>query len=320
MKLLEFVNKDFVEEKKPLSAAPITTPSELERQAFLLNFPLTLNTKNANNAWMQKLSRKERKINYEKAFEEFYNLYQFMVQQGAIVFFLPNEGDFQDQVYVANLGIYLPHIKNKNVIILSDYTSKPRIGEEKVGETFFKQMKYEVHMSPHKWEGEADLKYLKDNVYIGGYGIRTEKEAFDWMEKKFNMKIVKVRNDKNPLLYHFDTLFLRLTKDKVLMPTEIIADEDLKAIEKYAEIIDIPTKVAETGCFNAVPVGEYLMAIDPENVISSKYTNMVSDVHKYMKIVEKHMNLKVKYFDMREFQRSGADIGCLILHLNYAGM
>lgn len=319
MKLFEFVNKDFVEENKPLSKSPITTPSELERQAFLLNFPLTLSTKNANNAWMQKLSKEERKVNYEKAFEEFFNLYSFMVSQGAIVFFLPNEGEFQDQVYVGNVGQYLPHLKNRNVILLSNFTTKPRRGEELVAEKMFKQMKYETFKSPHKWEGEADLKYLRDNIYVGGYGIRTEKESYEWMEKKFNMKIVKVRNDKNPLLYHFDTLFLRLTKDKVLMPTEIIDDTDIKEIEKYAEIIDIPEKVAEMGCFNAVQVGEYLMAVDPQHVIGAKDKNMVNEVHKYMKMVEKHMKLKVKYFDMREYQRSGADIGCLVFHLNYAG-
>ena len=54
-------------------------------------------------------------------------------------------------------------------------------------------MDYEVHMCPFKWEGEADLKYLYDNVYIGGYGIRSDIKAYEWMEEKFDMKIIKLK-------------------------------------------------------------------------------------------------------------------------------
>ena len=48
---------------------------------------------------------------------------------------------------------------------------------------FFELMDYQVHMCPFKWEGEADLKYLYDNVYIGGYGIRSDIQAYEWMEE-----------------------------------------------------------------------------------------------------------------------------------------
>ena len=53
-------------------------------------------------------------------------------------------------------------------------------------------MNYETYIVPNKWEGEADLKYLKDNVYIGGYEIRSEIETYQWMEQNFDMNILKL--------------------------------------------------------------------------------------------------------------------------------
>ncbi len=81
-----------------------------------------------------------------ETYKQFMDLYNF-VAGGALVNLLPSEGNFQDQVYVANLGIYLPHIKNENHIILSNFTSDPRKGEELVGEKYFNQMGYKTAIS-----------------------------------------------------------------------------------------------------------------------------------------------------------------------------
>ena len=53
-------------------------------------------------------------------------------------------------------------------------------------------MGYSTHISPYKWEGEADIKHLYDNVYIGGYGIRSNIKTYEWMEENFDMEIIKV--------------------------------------------------------------------------------------------------------------------------------
>ena len=101
------------------------TMSQLPIQAFVMNFPFTLSTDNPNNVWMGELSKSELEIDKGKAYKQFLDLYQF-VAGNAVVPILPSTGNFQDLVYVANLGAYLPQIKDSNVIILSNFTSEPR--------------------------------------------------------------------------------------------------------------------------------------------------------------------------------------------------
>lgn len=183
--------------------SPIKTPSQIKIPAFLMNFPFTLTVEDANNVWMEELKEEDRKIDYDKAFVQWMDLYNYIASAG-LVYVLPSTGEFQDQVYVANLGIYLPHISDPTVII-SNFKSVPRQGEDKVGSLFFKLMRYRVFQPETTWEGEADLKYLRDNIYVGGYGIRTDPATYKWMAKKFDMEIIPVRMSDD-YLYHFDCL------------------------------------------------------------------------------------------------------------------
>src|SRR5262249_47603733 len=54
-----------------------------------------------------------------------------------------------------------------------------------VGFEFFRQMGYKIWVPPTKFEGEAELKHLHENVYAGGYRILSEKEIYPWMEEDF---------------------------------------------------------------------------------------------------------------------------------------
>ena len=49
-------------------------------------------------------------------------------------------------------------------------------------------------VAPSYWEGEAEIKYLHDNIYIGGYGARSEPRAYAWMEEQFDMRVVQVED------------------------------------------------------------------------------------------------------------------------------
>ena len=64
-------------------------------------------------------------------------------------------------------------------------------------------MGYKTEISPYKWEGEADIKYLSDNVYIGGFGIRSDIKTYKWMEENYDMKIIKVKM-VDEYMYHLD--------------------------------------------------------------------------------------------------------------------
>jgi len=292
------------------------TPSQLQQQSYIMNFPFSLSTSDPNNIWMQELTDDELQINKPKAYKQFMDLYNFMSGQ-SLVYLLPSEGSFQDQVYVANLGLQLPHIKDENHILLSNYTSDPRKGEELVGEKFFQQMGYKTHISPFKWEGEADIKHLYDNVYIGGYGIRSNIKTYEWMEKNFDMNIIKVAM-VDEYMYHLDCSIFPLNHDKTLVCTELYDPKEIKQIEQYTEIIDVDVDNALGGMTNSVRMGNMILCAS--NIAELKKSDELYLPEKLkIKALEKICSdegMEPIIFNLSEYMKSGAMLSCMVMHLN----
>jgi len=292
------------------------TPSQLQLQSYVMNFPFSLSTSDPNNIWMQELTDDQLEINRPKAYKQFMDLYNFMSGQ-SLVYLLPSEGNFQDQVYIANLGLHLPHIKDRNVILLSNFTSDPRKGEELVGEKFFQQMGYETHISPYKWEGEADIKYLYDNVYIGGYGQRTDIETYHWMEREFGMNIIKVQM-VDEYLYHLDCSIFALNEHQTLVATELFSDEELAEIENHTEIIAIDTEDALCGLTNSVRMGNMILCAS--NIAELKKTHEYYEGEKHkietLERICSDAGMEPVIFNLSEYMKSGAMLSCMVMHLN----
>jgi N-dimethylarginine dimethylaminohydrolase len=292
------------------------TPSQLHLQSYVMNFPFSLSTSDPNNIWMQELSDEELQINRPKAYKQFMDLYNFMAGQ-SLVYLLPSEGNLQDQVYVANLGLQLPHIKDENHILLSNFTSDPRKGEELVGEKFFYQMGYQTHISPYKWEGEADIKYLYDNVYIGGYGIRSNIKTYEWMEENFDMNIIKVAMT-DEYLYHLDCSIFALNNDQTLVATELFDPEELRAIEQHTEIIPVDIEDALGGMTNSVRLGN--MVLCASNIAEMKKSHEYYEAEKHkIESLEKicsDAGMEPVIFNLSEYMKSGAMLSCMVMHLN----
>ena len=293
------------------------TPSQLPIPAFVMNFPFTLDTSNPNNIWMQELEEEALRVNKGVAYRQFLDLYQF-VAGNSLAYILPATGNFQDLVYVANLGIYLPHIKDSNNIIMANFTSEPRQGEEKVGKPFFESMDYEVHMCPFKWEGEADLKYLYDNVYIGGYGIRSDIKAYEWMEEKFGMKIIKLEM-VDDYLYHLDCSIFPLTKEKTLVCTELYNEDELAELSQYTTIINIGIDDTLNGIANSVRLGNTILCASNISEMTRADENYEAEKHKINTLEKICFNegLEPVFFNLSEYMKSGAMLSCMMMHLNY---
>jgi N-dimethylarginine dimethylaminohydrolase len=292
------------------------TPSQLPLQSFVMNFPFTLATSDPNNIWMQELTDDELAINRPKAYKQFMDLYNFVSGQ-SLVYLLPSEGNLQDQVYVANLGLQLPHIKDDNVILLSNYTSDPRKGEELVGEKFFNQMGYKTHISPYKWEGEADIKYLYDNVYIGGYGIRSNVKAYEWMEKEFDMNILKLAMT-DEYMYHLDCSIFALNQDQTLVCTELYDPEEIKMLEKHTDIIDVTVDDALGGMTNSVRLGNMVLCASNISELKKSHEYYEGEKNK-IKTLEKICSdngMEPVIFNLSEYMKSGAMLSCMMMHLN----
>jgi N-dimethylarginine dimethylaminohydrolase len=292
------------------------TPSQLHLQSYVMNFPFTLATSDPNNIWMQELTDDELAINRPKAYKQFMDLYNFMAGQ-SLVHLLPSEGNFQDQVYVANLGLQLSHLKDKNTILLSNYSSDPRKGEELVGEKFFKMMGYDTHISPHKWEGEADIKHLYDNVYVGGYGIRSNIKTYEWMEENFDMNILKVAMT-DEYLYHLDCSIFPLNEYKTLVCTELFDEDEIKMLEKHTEIIDVDVDNALCGMTNSVRMGNMILCASNISELKKSHEYYEGEKNKIAALEKICSNegMEPVIFNLSEFMKSGAMLSCMVMHLN----
>jgi len=290
------------------------TPSQLSIPSYVMNFPFSLSTEDPNNIWMKELSPEELKVNRPRAYKQFMDLYNFMAGS-SLVYLLPSAGDYQDQVYVANLGIQLPHLDN--TILLSNYTSEPRRGEEWVGKHFFELMNYETYITPNKWEGEADLKYLRDNVYIGGYGIRSEIETYNWMIEQFNMDIIKLRM-VDEYLYHLDCSIFPINNYETMICTELYDPGEIKLLEEYTDIIDINVDDAYSGITNSVRMGNMILCAS--NISELKKGTELYDYEKHkIETLEKicsDKGMEPIMFNLSEFMKSGAMLSCCVMHLN----
>jgi len=220
-------------------------------------------------------------------------------------------------VFTSNLGIVLEHLPDKNTVVISNFASEPRRGETVVGTKFFRDMGYEVHVPPTKFEGEAELKHLHDDLYVGGYGIRSERETYDWMEATFDMRIIKVRL-VDPYLYHLDCLVFPITKENTLVCTELLEKDAVAEIEKVTNVIDVSVDDCYSGICNSVRL--------PKTVLNSSHIHDLKlgtedykrEVHKNRQLEDIAANfaLEVSYFNLSEFHKSGALLSCMVMHLN----
>src|SRR6185436_15142121 len=124
---------------------------------------------------------------------------------------------------------------DRRTVVLANYTSECRRGETEVGRRFFEAMGYRTFVAPHRFEGEAELKHLHDNVYLGGYGLRSAKETYDWMERNFDMEIVRVE-ESDPYLYHLDTIAFPITREATMVCTELCTRAELRALERHTRV------------------------------------------------------------------------------------
>ncbi len=292
--------------------------STLPQPAFLMCPPFSYSTAIPNNIWMEEMEDEKRVPDGRRALTQFFQVYRYLASEG-LVYLLPTPKDaaLQDQVFVANLGIVLEHGDLANTVIVSNFTSEPRRGESAVGERFFSSMGLDVQQAPFRFEGDAELKHLYDNVYIGGYGIRSEEAAYDWMEKTFDMKVVKVKMH-DPYLYHLDCLVFPVTNQKTIVCTELLDEDDLAELERHTEIIDVSADDAYSGICNSVRVANTIVTASHIHELTRGTDDYSHEVKKNRRLedIVSELALEVKYFNLSEYHKGGALLSCMVMHLN----
>ncbi len=305
-------SKDLPEEKDD-EASPV-----LE---LLLCPPKYLSAKTANNKWMKDMPAKEREVNVDRAMAEFHEMYS-LISQDAMCYLLPPKEGLQDATYISNAGVVLPHL-SKKTMILSNFTAKGRAGEEKQLKIFAEMMGYKTHECPFKWEGEAETKWIRDDIYMAGYGTmkdsRTDEKALDWMMDEFGAKIIKIE-ERDPLAYHLDCSVFPLSQTKVIYAKDLMQDSEIKELEKVAELIPINKDHAQWGLTNLLRVGSIIYAgtyIKTLKKDDEDYPHEKSKNEKIEKIC-RDAGLSLVFVQLSEANKSGAMLSCCVLHLSYS--
>ena len=294
---------------------PTACLAEQDFPAFLMSLPLGLSTDQPNNAWMQEMGERDRQVDRARAVRQFRDLYAFLAARAA-VYLLPSRAGLQDQTYVANLGVVLPHAADQ--VVVSNFRSEPRRGEQGPGLEFFRQLGLSVEIAPPFFEGEADLKHLGGNVYVGAHGLRTSREALRWFEERFGMQVIPFEIESE-YLYHLDCSVFPITRQEVMVCTELATPETLAAIERHAAIIDVREEDAESGVTNCVRIGEHVLCASNVEELSEDHEDYPYERSKIQILEEICAKRKLTpvFFNLSEFLKSGAMLSCMIMHLNH---
>lgn len=295
-----------------------TSPGTLEKPAFVMNCPFSFSTEQPNNAWMREIEDEQRKVDRHRAIAQFARLYHFMAAE-ALVFLLPTprHSGLQDQVFTANLGVVLEHLPERDVVVLSNFRSEPGIGETEIGQKFFQAMGYRTVVPPYKFEGEAELKHLYDNVYVGGYGIRSEPDVYDWFEREFDMTVLKLE-EVDEYLYHLDCSLFPITREDTLVCTELFTKPELAVLAKVTNIIDVSVDAAYSGICNSIRYHNSILNSSHIHTLKVGTDDYRYELEKNRELEDicARLGLEVSYFNLSEYHKSGALLSCMVMHLN----
>jgi N-dimethylarginine dimethylaminohydrolase len=210
-------------------------------------------------------------------------------------------------------------LPDRNTVVISNFTSEPRRGETAVGVKFFRDMGYKVHVAPTRFEGEAELKHLFGNVYVGGYGIRSQKETYNWMERTFGMRIIKL-HEVEQYLYHLDCSIFPITRENTVVCTELFTKQELAELEKHTNIIPVSVDEAFSGICNSVRMPNQVLNASHIHELKAGTEDYQLEIQKNRKLedIAANLALEVTFLNLSEFHKSGALLSCMVMHLNRA--
>ena len=304
--------------KQDRADAPEQAIVEVDAPMYLMNVPYSFSASQANNVWMTEVEDEKRTVDSEKAMAQFLDLYHFIAAD-AVVYLLPapETCGLQDLVFTANLGVVLEHVPDRDIAILSKMATEPRQGEPAIGRKFFEGLGFETFDAPSRFEGEAELKHLKDNIYLGGYGERTDPKVYDWMEEKFDMKVIRLE-EVDPYCYHLDCSVFPITSENTVVCTSLFKRHELEKLGQHTNIIDVSADAAYSGACNSVRLHSTIL--NASNLhqlkIGTEDYQIELEKNRELEDIAARLGLEIAYFNLSEFMKGGALLSCMIMHLN----
>lgn len=235
--------------------------------------------------------------NQQKAIEQWDSLCDRIKEfNGEVVNIIPQPG-LPDMVFTANGGLFL---KGKNAVVLPTFKHPERQKEQWWFHEFFMNRNVQSIITYHDFEGAGDALFLGETL-IGGYGFRSQKEAYDEIRHYLDQeaKVVKL---VNPYFYHLDTCFCPLRDMDYLIYPDAFDAEGLESIRSLGgnEIV-VPEKEAKLFACNSVQIDNNV--IIPKNCPET--SQLLQDAG-YNPIP----------VDVSEFLKAGGACKCLTLEIS----
>ncbi|KAA0210870.1 hypothetical protein FBQ84_02600 [Ignavibacteria bacterium CHB1] len=241
-----------------------------------------------------------------KAKEQWNNLKLIYTKLGFEVILIPPAKGFPDMVFTANQSFPFVNENGKLQVILSKMKNSQRKDEVKYFKDFYEQRGYEILNLPEEIEffesmGDAIMDY-KRNIIFGGYGQRSQREAYRIIENYTGLEVVTLELI-NPYLYHLDTCFSILDNNNVVIDETAFSSDDLKKIQSYFKnviVIDRKENMNSFACNCHCPDGKNV-------IVQSGADNFTHKLQtEGFNIIET---------DTSEFIKSGGSVFCMKMML-----
>lgn len=211
----------------------------------------------------------------------------------------------EDMVFTANQSFpWL--LDGEKVVVLSKMRHASRQREVPYFREFYKKLGYQILelKGSYCFEGMGDLiPHYGKNLLYGGYGHRTEAEAYTEISRLLKVPVVLLKLE-DPRFYHLDTCFLPADENTVLLTPSAFQKDDLQGLKKlFTTIIEIPGEEADR-----------FFALNAHLVNDQKTKKKAAVLQKGTTVMKReltNLGFEVTEIDTSEFIKSGGSCFCM---------
>lgn len=173
--------------------------------------------------------------------------------------------DCPDMVFMSDPGLVVG-----NLFLAGRFSKPERTPENEAAVEWMTELGFEVRQLPPGmfWEGNGELLCgLKadgtvDGTLWGGYGIRSDAAAYDWVAEQLGFELTKIQLT-DPYCYHLDTCFTVLPGGYAMLYSPAMSKASERAIRnRFAEDKIYEATREDVLCFgmNAIILGQQIVA------------------------------------------------------------
>lgn len=289
----------------PRSIRSDSREDEAETTHLVMCPPEHLSTDIKNNVLM-----KGKKINIERAMRQYRRAKTVVEALGIEVEEITPAPGCQDQTFVANIAVAI-----EPFVVLSNFKAPGRDCEIPPARSFFRKLGYNMIQPPYSFEGEAELKPIREGLYFGGYGQFTDLRALNWIADECEVEIIPI-HETDDTLYHLDCCLLVVDEQNALVTTDAISKESLKAIEHVVNVIPTPPAPGQ----NTTAITTCVLIPEKNICLSGAFNAERTDYVRAMEWLNATFDkfgYTCIFLDIDEAAKSGADLSCQVMHLTF---